>query len=234
MQRVTKLVEELRAQNARQDARLEELANRLLVLSNRVSQKQSRAEPAQASQSAKSAHPELEVVRLVPEEQAAPMEKEAPPIELKLRGEPWPQSLNVVALPPPPTPREDPERLFNEALAAYRQGELQTALRRFSSFLGHYPRHGHADNALYWMGECRYDAAEYQQAIAQFAEVRRRFPKSAKVPEALHKMALAYDRLGETENARKTLTELVHDYPQSAVAELARSRLAAPAKAGGS
>jgi tol-pal system protein YbgF len=223
--RLQESVEDLRAQVRRQEDRIEELSNRVFVLADRV-------DSARVEASRPEVPPELEVVRLVPDEpEARPERTTAEPeadVVIALSDEGELAALPVKKVPPPlhGSKRPQAEASFRNALASYRQGRLKAAYAAFAEFLERFPRHAYADNARYWMGECRFDAKEYREAIRQFAQVIKRYPRSNKVPDALLKIGLAYERIGEAAMARRAFEDVVSSYPRSALADLARSHLA--------
>jgi tol-pal system protein YbgF len=225
--------DELRGQLRDQRARLEELSNRVFVLADRL-------DSAQVLMSRPATPPALEVVKLVPDVEAAPepgvADRESVVIQVSDNGEL--EALPVQQVPPPPRARQHANRgaeeAFRDALAAYRRGEIEDAYRLFARFRERFSHHAYADNALYWMGECRYDAKEYREAIGAFADVIKRHPRSNKVPDALLKLGLAYERLGQVEMAKKAFEDIISGYPGSAMADLARTHLAALVPPGGS
>jgi tol-pal system protein YbgF len=232
-QRLLTMIDELRDQLNRQEAHIEELSNRVFVLYDRV-------DTARVEMGRASTPPTLEVVKLVPDEEAPPAVADGgddAAVVIQLRDDGELEALPTREVPPPPRngpPERGAEEVFTQALNDYRQGQVESAYRGFAQFLARFPRHAYADNAVYWMGECRYDAREYRAAVAEFAKVLKRFPRSNKVPDALFKLGLAYERLGEREVARKAFADVVAGYPKSAFAELARAHLDALAAMGGS
>ncbi len=228
-------IDALRTELLRQQDRVEELSNRVFVLADRV-------DSARVEASRPEAPPALEVVRLVPEAPTAtpppaPDPSEDGEVVITHGDDGELAALSVTPEVPPPRTtgrkaRPKAERVFREALSAYRQGEIEAAYARFAAFLEAFPRHAYADNARYWMGECRFDAKEYREAIRQFADVIKRYPRSNKVPDALWKMGLAYERLGESDMAKRAFQDVVSGYPRSALADLARSHLVALAPGG--
>lgn len=226
MRQLTEAVNELRSQIARYDQRTEALSNRLIMLSDRLDRMQQQAE---APVPAGNAPPALEVVRLEPPQREP--EPEEPPIEIKLTGS-EPDPLPVVAVPPVPTASQAApthaaaDARFRDALDAFQKGQSAAAYELFADFLRTYPHHPQADNAAYWMGECRYERKEYTAAVTAFRRVLSDYPASAKTPDALLKLGLAYERLNQPAQAKRSFSELVARFPQSAMADLARSRLA--------
>ncbi|OGR10664.1 MAG: tol-pal system protein YbgF [Deltaproteobacteria bacterium RIFOXYB12_FULL_58_9] len=229
--RLQTTLDKLQAQVSRQDARIEEISNRLFVLDDRV-------DSARVEMTRPVSPPDLEVVRLVPDEETLSPDNrgnpdsEEPTVVIQLAEDGELEALPVSTVPSSQESRSaGAEERFRSALAAFRQGRTDLAHGRFAEFLAAHPRHDYADNAVYWMGECRYDAKEYREAIKEFAKMLKRYPRSNKAPDALLKMGLAYERLGEFGTARKAFEDVVASYPKSALADLAHSHLDAMSSA---
>ncbi|MBI5512008.1 MAG: tol-pal system protein YbgF [Deltaproteobacteria bacterium] len=233
LRRLSSQVEAMQRVQAQYDAKMEELANRVYVLSR------PQAPPSAPAGAAVPTPPELKVVRLVPQSKnsegddrlAASSEDarsaDGPAVVIKLAGDGEPEALPVVRVPPPPrlTESGDAAKMFDAALAAYRDGRLDAAYQRFAAFVHRFPAHAAADSAAYWMGECRFDAEEYRKAVDEFGRVLKKFPKSDKAPDALFKIGAAYERLGDAGKARDAFAAVLSTYPKSAVADLARRRI---------
>lgn len=230
LRQLAETVKTLQAQAARQNDRTAKLSNRLILLSDHLDGAQN-PHPHHAE-----SPPDLEIVRLVPEKprhegrdmidersdrsQPSP-ELEAKPIEITLTGTPEPRKRAVG-----PRADADPAQLFRRALEAYRSGQGAVAYSRFAEFARVFPDHDYADNARYWMGECRFERAQYREALAEFQRVLSDYPRSKKAPDALLKIGLSYERLGMHKRARRAFERVIATFPETALAELARSRLA--------
>jgi tol-pal system protein YbgF len=220
----------MQARLTKQERQLSELSNQLFLLSDKAAQNRAPATTAPATPPAP-AMPALQVVRL-----SAPRPPpEEPAVDYVLVDD-EPGHLAVANVPPPPArpASEDAtaEQQFREALTAYQQGHADRASELFSRLLQQYPNHAHADAALYWLGESRYEAQAYADAIRHFLRLLDRYPRSSKRPDALLKLGLAYERSGQADKSRLTLEELVRTYPDSALGELAKSRLAGVSSGG--
>ena len=72
--------------------------------------------------------------------------------------------------------------LYDEGMAAYNTGNIDTAIDRFSDVVHYYPHNGLADDATYMLGKCydkkgdSLDAARYYQLFVE------RFPNDKRVP----------------------------------------------------
>jgi tol-pal system protein YbgF len=117
------------------------------------------------------------------------------------------------------------EALYARAMELLKAKDYDRALVEFNEIVKRFPAHPHADNALYWMGEIRYDRAEYMLAVSEFARVVREYPAGNKAPAALLKMGYSYHRLGDDVTARSLLAQVVDLYPGSDEARLASGKL---------
>lgn len=234
--RLGEAVAKLQLRVTKHNSRIEELSNQVFVLSDRVDAARVDAERSPEP-------PRLKVVRLVPDPRprtvppsAPAADDEGPAATIRLGDDGQPTALPIAPVAPPPnhTPSPGAERAFRDALAAYRQAKVELAYNRFARFLREHQHHPYADNARYWMGECRYDAKEYRQAVREFAAVIEQYPRSNKVPDALLKLGLAYEKLDEQSKARRAFSDLIAGYPRSAMADLARAHLGTMAATGGS
>jgi tol-pal system protein YbgF len=115
---------------------------------------------------------------------------------------------------------DDPLGALNSAqdLYAWGQGRMKEnrfieALAAFEDVLGRFPKHGLADNSLYWIGACHHARGEHRLAIAEWQKLPARFPKSPKVPDALFGMAQSHEAIGEPAVAEVLYDEVVASYP---------------------
>jgi tol-pal system protein YbgF len=114
---------------------------------------------------------------------------------------------------------------YKEALAKYRLGDYPAAIKAFSRFAERHAGHQHADNAVYWKGECYYDTRDYPRALTTFKRVVEQYPAGNKAPDALLKMAYCYIKMKEPNNARSVLEQVVESYPGSRVSRIAEKTL---------
>lgn len=141
----------------------------------------------------------------------------------KVFAEPPPALTAAPAAAPALTPDE---KLYQQSLDAYNNGDYEEAVRLFAAGLNRFPASVKAANARYWLGESYYSLAQYAQAISEFARVKKDFPDSPKVPDALLKTAMSYEAIGSLDAARRAHRELLEAFPGSHSATLAREALA--------
>jgi tol-pal system protein YbgF len=246
-------IEALRIQNAAYAKQVEELENRLFILSDQLESRKVNDEKVEA--------PKLPTVALhptpAPPAQTVPAgtETEAEPeVEyageaakptahrpiLRLHGDSaevsitreattGPPMIRVVREGSPRPSRDDTSEaigLYRKAYEALRAGRRDEATQEFKDFLRAYPASDLADNSQYWLGECYYDRKDYTQAVREFRRVIERYPNGNKVPDALLKVGFSYLALGSAEAGRQTLTQLQRSYPRHEAAVLAGARLA--------
>ena len=118
------------------------------------------------------------------------------------------------------------EKLYNDSLAAYHNGDYENAVKLFAAYLRDFPTTVKAANARYWLGESYYSLAQYAQAITEFKRVQKDFPASTKVPGALLKTAMSYEAIGGRGPAIAAYNELLRKYPAGLSAQRAEKALA--------
>jgi TolA-binding protein len=123
------------------------------------------------------------------------------------------------------SPASFDERLFREGYALYHRRDYQGAEQHLRRFLAADPHGPMADDALFWIGECRFARGLYRDAIFEYRAVIDRHPDSHRVPRAWYMIALSYERLGEPAALKDHLAIVVEQFPDSDVAPLARDRL---------
>lgn len=249
-------IETLRIQNAGYAKQVEELENRLFILSDRLESRKVNDERVET--------PNLPTVTLHPEVAAAQPELgQAPPgtenasepeveyageaarsnarrpvlrlhgevAEMQISREPSPSGSGIRVAHEPaakPSKSDNPEAvaLYRRSFEALRAGRHDEAVQGFREFVRSYPNHDLADNSQYWLGECFYDRKDYASAVREFRKVIEHYPSGNKVPDALLKVGFSYLSLGSTDAGRQTLVQLQRSYPRHEAATLASTRLA--------
>ena len=114
-------------------------------------------------------------------------------------------------------------RAYDQAFSIYRSGEYEAAIDRFKAFLQNNPSSDHADNALFWMGECYVKLGDFEKAVLTFEDVVNRFPDGNKVPDALYRQGIALLEIGKLTDepatyqaaARQIFSKIVKEHPTS-------------------
>jgi TolA-binding protein len=117
------------------------------------------------------------------------------------------------------------EALFRQGYALYHRRDYQGAEQLLRRFLAADPDGSMADDALFWIAECRFARGLYRDAIFEYRDMIELHPGSHRVPRAWYMIALSYERLGETAAMNDNLAIVVERFPDSDVAPLARDRL---------
>ncbi len=147
----------------------------------------------------------------------APPPVALPPAEPVAMAEPAEQAIGV--------PTAEAQALYDEGYTLFHQKRYADAEARFSRYVELHPATDLADNALFWIGECRYARGDFSAALKAFSDTVERYPQSNKVGDALLKAGKCLESLGDTQQARRTYEEVMDRYPGSAAAARARDRL---------
>lgn len=110
--------------------------------------------------------------------------------------------------------RYDERKAYDVALGDFRERRYEQAAAEFTEILSMVPSSDLADNAQYWVGECRYALGSYRTALGDFERVLG-YRRSEKLDDALLKMGLCHLRLGNQEQALAAFTRLISSYPDS-------------------
>lgn len=123
-----------------------------------------------------------------------------------------------------PAPAEA-QAVYDEAYSLFHQGMYEEAETLFSRYLDRYATTRLADNAQFWIGECRYARGDHEGALRAFLRTVERFPEGNKVPDAMVKAGKCLESLGDLDGARQTYREVRRSHPGTAAAAIAEERL---------
>ena len=115
--------------------------------------------------------------------------------------------------------------LYRYALNLYKSKRYHEAIEGFTRFFKQYPLHSLADNALYWLGVCRFHLGQYAWAIETWSQILKSYAKGNKIPDSLFQIALAHWHLNHVRKARRLWIRLVRRFPGSDAAVKAKKRL---------
>ncbi|MCK7499586.1 MAG: tol-pal system protein YbgF [Comamonadaceae bacterium] len=114
---------------------------------------------------------------------------------------------------PVPAPTMSPQEAYSVAYNDYLKGNYDLAVDSFKLYRQQFPESPLADNALYWIGECRYSQRKYEEAIDAFDELIVAYPQGDKAAAAHLKKGLSFIELGRKPEALAALKLLVAKYP---------------------
>ena len=114
---------------------------------------------------------------------------------------------------------------YKAAFAHHKAGRYTQAIDAFAAFVEDHPTHGHADNALYWMGESFYVRALWSEALKRFNRVVLGYPQGNKVPDAMLKVGLTYMQMKNYAQAREVLQQVQDNFPNTPIAALAARKM---------
>ncbi len=127
--------------------------------------------------------------------------------------------------PPRTAPTISPQEAYTMAYNDYLKGNYDLAVESFKLYRQQFPDSPLADNALYWIGECRYSQRKFEEAIDAFNEVILTYPQGDKVPAAYLKKGLSYAELGKKDEAVAVFKLLVAKYPLQDEARIAQDKI---------
>lgn len=127
--------------------------------------------------------------------------------------------------PAPPPPTISPQEAYSMAYNDYLKGNYDLAIESFKLYRAQFPGSPLADNALYWIGECRYSQRKFEEAIDAFDELILTYPQGDKAAAAHLKKGLAFVELGKKPEALAALKILVTKYPLEEESKIAQEKI---------
>ena len=127
--------------------------------------------------------------------------------------------------PPSQAPTMSPQEAYSVAYNDYLKGNYDLAVESFKLYRQQFPDSPLADNALYWIGECRYSQRKFEEAIDAFDELILAYPQGDKAAAAYLKKGLSFIELGRKPEALAALKLLVAKYPLEEEARLAQDKI---------
>jgi tol-pal system protein YbgF len=124
---------------------------------------------------------------------------------------------------PPPAPggslpAGSPNEEFNHAFALVKQGNYAAAETALRAFLQQHPNEPLAANAQFWLGETYFARNQFMEAASAFAEGYKRYPRGPKAAEELLRLGMSLARAEQKQNACVAFTQLERDFPNPGAA----------------
>lgn len=107
----------------------------------------------------------------------------------------------------------------------YLKGNYDLSVDGFKLYRQQFPESPLADNALYWIGECRYSQRKFDEAIDAFDELIQGYPQGDKAAAAHLKKGLSFIELGRKAEALAALKILVAKYPLEEESRIAQDKI---------
>jgi tol-pal system protein YbgF len=124
-----------------------------------------------------------------------------------------------------PSSSDPAEAIYNMAMEAYNQRDLDRANSLFSEMLKSYPAARQSPDALFWQAETNAQQGDYGRAALICQDLIQKYPNHPLVPAAMLKQALCFRKLGKGQAARILLQDVVKHYPGTPEARSAQGQL---------
>jgi len=129
------------------------------------------------------------------------------------------------AQPSPTAPTTSPQEAYSMAYNDYLKGNYDLAIESFKLYRTQFPGSPLADNALYWIGECRYSQRKFEEAVDAFDELILTYPQGDKAAAAHLKKGLSFVELGKKPEALAAFKILVAKYPLEEESKIAQEKI---------
>jgi len=163
--------------------------------------------------------------RTAPATPAVPAETEGKPASPPAAKTPPEAKPQPAPAAPVPAPTMSPQEAYSVAYNDYLKGNYDLAIDSFKLYRQQFPESPLADNALYWIGECRYSQKKFEEAIDAFDELIVAYPQGDKAAAAHLKKGLSFIELGRKPEALAALKLLVAKYPLEEESRIAQDKI---------
>ena len=128
---------------------------------------------------------------------------------------------------PPVTlaPGMSPQRLYDSAFSDYSIGQWALCIEGFDTYLRGFGRTDLADDAQYYIGECKHKDNKPAEAIDAYNRVISNYPRGDRVPDSYYKRGIVLSELGQADRARESFETLMKQFPDTELARLAKQQL---------
>ncbi|MEM6797530.1 MAG: tol-pal system protein YbgF, partial [Acidobacteriota bacterium] len=202
----------------------ERLSSEIEQLKRQLTFARERATLAPAAQPSRPVTDGVETIDLSGQIEEVELEDPPAPAPQPIDGEALPAAAAAASAPRPAD--GDTQSIYDRAYGLFHDKRYAEAESEFAAFLERSPQSHLADNAQFWIGECRFARGDFSSALQAFGATVDRYPHGNKVADALLKAGKSLVALGQKQQAISTYEELVTRFPDSAAA-LAGERLLA-------
>jgi tol-pal system protein YbgF len=122
-------------------------------------------------------------------------------------------------------PGMSPQRLYDSAQSDFTMGQWQLCIEGFETYLRDFGRTDYADDAQFYIGECRSGLKQPNEAIDAYNRVISNHPRGDRVPDAYFKRGVLLSEMGQLDRARESFEALIKQYPETDLARLAKQHL---------
>lgn len=170
---------------------------------------------------------EIEALRLAIPQFPATLTPPDPNAAPPAAGDPQAPGAMTPPAAPPVTlaPGMSPQRLFDTAMADFTVGQWALCIEGFETYLRGFGRTDMADDAQYYIGECRHKDNKLTEAVDAYNRVISNYPKGDRVPDAYYKRGIVFSEMGQIDRARESFELLMKQFPDSDLARLAKQNL---------
>jgi TolA-binding protein len=116
----------------------------------------------------------------------------------------------------------DIENLYNQARGDFLTGKYSLAFKGFKTVFEKDKAGSFKDNALYWMGECKYKEEKFDQAEEYYNRCIKEYPLGNKICSAMFKLGMVKDKKEKKKERNKIWKTMIEKCPGSNEAHRAR------------
>jgi TolA-binding protein len=120
---------------------------------------------------------------------------------------------------------DDPEIAFSQAYLKYREGEYDSAINLFKTFLGNFGQTEKSDDALFWIAESLGAQGKHAEALAEYDGLLAKYPNGDRVAGARLKKGVTLLQMEKRQEGVEALKSVVTLHPNTQESEMAKAEL---------
>ena len=109
----------------------------------------------------------------------------------------------------------DPQVMYNNAMAAYNNGFIDEAGLAFADILAQFPQHPLASNAQYWIGEIHLKHNELNDAVKAFKSGYEKYKNGNKGADSFYRMGTTFAKMNDAAKACVIFMSFDDEFPKA-------------------
>ena len=119
----------------------------------------------------------------------------------------------------------NPQKLYENAIADFKEKRYADAINKFEKFIKDYPQHILISDAHFYVAEAYFNDKKYEDPILAYETFLKKYPENENTRKAMLKQAYAFIEIGDKKTAKVILERLIERFPKSSEAIQAEKKL---------
>jgi tol-pal system protein YbgF len=120
---------------------------------------------------------------------------------------------------------DDPEIAFSQAYLKFKEGDYDSAINLFKTYLGNFSQSEKSDDALFWIAESLGAQGKHAEALAEYDGLLAKYPNGDRVAGARLKKGVTLLQMEKRQEGVEALKSVVSLHPNTQESEMAKAEL---------